>query len=53
MIPAGCLTDSIAVGHWPVWGSAGWTGRTQCPGLDSEEEGRRIGKERAGMALSR
>ena len=22
MIPAGCLTDSITVGHWPVQGSA-------------------------------
>ena len=50
-IPAGCLTDSIAVGRWPVRGSAGRTGRTQCPGSDSEEQGRRTGKEGAGMSL--
>jgi len=52
-IPAGCLTDSIAVGRWPVRGSAWQTGRTWSPGSDSEEEDEGTGKERAGMSLSR
>ena len=36
-IPVGFLTDSIAVGRWPVRGSAWADRRTRGPGSDSEE----------------